>query len=305
MAFTSRSSFIVALKGFSRTEEIALHSMLALSERRALRYVAAAPGDTADMLIVDAHHADSVNTLRLMPFGTVALLIGTSDHGLLYPTLARPYEWTELLHQIDTLVRLQQTDEASPNPRSPPTIPLADILYPPGGKKASTGGARAWRAPHVSPPTVWPGYLEEGSVLDTLPMDAAALVPPAPEPDRALLVGMNSTVNDFVRDQLLTMGIVSETALLHTAVADAVLHHPIQWVVIDMDHDKTAAMALCKSIKTLSAPVHVLMLTRELGFIDKMRVRLCGADSVLDKPLSPAQLQDAVQALRPPALLER
>lgn len=296
MAFASRSSFVVALKGFSRTEQIALTSMLALSERRALRYVLLAPGATADMIIVDADNARSVDELRYLPFGTVALLVGVADHGLLYPTIERPYEWTELLQQLDTIVREQQTEEATPNPGSPPTIPLADILHPPN--TTATGRVRSWSTGNVSPPTVWPGFLPEGTVLDTLPMSGSAHVSATPDPDRALLVGVSHTVNDFVRIQLLPMGIVTSMVADHAAAPSALAQQRYQWVLIDTDHDKSGAMSVCKAVKALSHRPHVVLLARNPGLVEKMRMRMAGADSILDKPLNEAQLQAAVKSLR-------
>jgi CheY-like chemotaxis protein len=296
VAFASRSSFVVALKGFSRTEQIALTSMLALSERRALRYMQATPGAIADMLIVDADNSRSVSELRFMPFGTVAMLIGATDHGLLYPTLARPYEWTELLQQLDMLVREQQIEEATPNPGSPPTIPLADILHPP--TVTASGRVRSWSAGSVSPPTVWPGFLPEGTVLDTVPSPGFGHAPAATEPDRALLVAVSNTVTEFVRSQLLPMGIVSDVMPDPSAVQTVLSQRLYAWVVIDLDNDKSGALNACKAVKALSMAPRVLLLARNPGLVDKMRMRMAGADAVLDKPLSAASLQDAIQTLR-------
>ncbi|CAN5223695.1 hypothetical protein BH10PSE17_BH10PSE17_28450 [soil metagenome] len=278
--FSNRSSFTVALLGFSQTERIALTSMLALSERRALRYSMTELHD-ADLIVADSDNEATARTLRTTGLQVDAVLIGDKLRELGHPVIARPLEWHQLLKQLDVLVRARQAAEAQPNPDSPPTLPMAGSLEP----EATPTIVRAVIRGTADVRNRARGDIAQAS-RTRKPAEEEVLLK-----GHVLLVGASAAVQDFVKSNLgpLLVGTdltdTPESAIARTGERD---YHCL---MIDISAGGIGAYAACRALKSRrGGSPRIVLIGHAPGPMDRMRARLAGADAVLAKPLSRSQL---------------
>ena len=317
MAFALRSTFTVAILGFNQTERIVLSSMLALSERRALRYLPAGNDDIPDILVVDGDNTHAVKALRdrADPEGPPAVLIGASHHGLGIPTVTRPVSWFDLFLALDTTVRDRQAAEGVDSPDAPPTIPALGFTLPDSDVRVySIGGMRSWRngvEPPPLPPMPTQAPVRESRPEATTPERPAAPIVTVPiDPmsgvvrptcERMLLIGTSPQLTDYIRNELAPFAV----AVDHAAAPEHGIEMTGQsnYLCVLIDHDApgmgalTAAQLLKSRRNTPKLPV--VLFAHNLPMLERWRARRAGVDAVLSKPIDTGALLRTLSRIIP------
>ncbi len=285
--FLNRSTFTVALLGFSQTERIALTSMIALSERRGLRYSIGEDYE-ADLVVVDSDNQAVMTALANSRSAADAVLIGDVARHLARAAVPRPVEWHRLLKQLDILVRTRQQDETENNPDSPPTLPLTGMLDPVPSStivKAVIRGTADVRARAR-------GDLAQASKI-RVPTDSLKAARPAAAPSfkgTVLVVGASAAVQDFVKTQLSAVCVETEASDSPESAIARTGERDYDCLIVDMSSGGIGAYATCRALKSRRGAPRIVLIGHGVGPVDRMRARLAGADAVLAKPLSRTQL---------------
>jgi excisionase family DNA binding protein len=116
--------------------------------------------------------------------------------------------------------------------------------------------------------------------------------------DRVLLVARDKFVRDLLADALGRPGLAAMAAdNLFEAGALCVEHHPAL-LVLDTAVAESGPIGICRSIRSLACCRQTkLMVLASREDPDAHRYRLAGADAVLGKPFSMAELKAAIVAL--------
>jgi CheY-like chemotaxis protein len=286
-SLANRSSFVVALMGFSQTERIALTSMLALSERRALRYTIG-DYDEAHLVVADSDNEATMRRLRTSSTPVEAVLVGAGSDGVPGSQMVpRPVEWHRLLRQLDLRVREHQAAVEQPNPDSPPTLPMVGVLDPTPSNtivRAVIRGTADVRA------------RARGDIAQASKTRAE---PSKIEPDTArghvLLVGASAAVQDFVKQHLKPLSVDTEAFDTPESAIARTGDRNYDCLMIDIAAGGNGADAACRALKSRreGAP-RVVLIGHSPGPLERMRARMAGADAVLAKPLSRTQLMKAL-----------
>jgi CheY-like chemotaxis protein len=149
MSNMRKDAYAVEVIGFNQTERIVLSSIFGLSARRQPKFVQHSQVSFApDLFLVDASDAQAValfnerNNMRRVP----AIMIGENDHGMGYPLLSRPLQWTRLFKAFDSAI----IEESAPQAQLERTQPMAAVAAPTSATTIASPPTQASHKPAVS-----------------------------------------------------------------------------------------------------------------------------------------------------------
>ena len=126
----------VSVVGFSDVERHALNTIFRLSEERDVSYVPWMPlvgtgsspaTGTTDVMLVDGESAEGVlSHAKAVPHGQRLIWVGSGAPGHAWRVLARPINWSCMLHDLDTVYAARQADSGFVDLDISGPAPLAD-----------------------------------------------------------------------------------------------------------------------------------------------------------------------------------
>ena len=194
-----RSSYTVALVGFSQQESSPLESFLRLAERRPPSYLVQDEVLDAQILIVNADNPQALHLVRHAELPGRVMLIGQTDGGTGWPLQRAPVKLVAVLTELDRIVGApavprntkaspmqanQPARPISPKPHIKPEFPLTEYRPLPAAPMtlAPSPSARR-RSPHTEFQPTRPMHNADQTAPPP-PAVAVAPVQPAPIPVR-------------------------------------------------------------------------------------------------------------------------
>lgn len=276
------ATFRVCLLGFSAFEFGGLTSSLRLAGQRRPAYVTSATTDGADFIVANADHAESLAAVVRAGMIERTLYIASSAPPGAEGWLSRPIDPTQLMRELDHLVR-QHAGGRSLDERA--AVPEADATL-----VAHSGHGGLYPLPPSEP---------------ELP---AAAQPPAEalptRHSRALLVDDSEIALRFLETRLQRRGVDTERATTSGKAITLLSRQSYDLVFLDVELGTTSdldGLSLCQHIKRHhqspagEEPPVVVMVSAHHTEIDRARGTMAGADGYLGKPLDDDVL---VQLLR-------
>jgi CheY-like chemotaxis protein len=158
MSTMKKNAYSVEVIGFNQTERIVLSSIFGLSARRQPKFTQhSSVSFSPDLFLVDASDQQAMalfnerNAMRRVP----AIMIGDSDHGMGFPLLARPLQWTRLFKAFDLAIANDTAAQSEYEKTLPNVIPpasLANAGVPPAPAFAAAPPASAASVASVPAP---------------------------------------------------------------------------------------------------------------------------------------------------------
>jgi twitching motility two-component system response regulator PilG len=332
-----KTAYSVTVFGFNQTEKVVLGSIFGLSARRAPKFEAASAADreSPDIFLVDADDPAAIeefqkyNADRSHP----AILIGSKDHGLSWPVLARPLQWTRLFKAFDLAV------ESAPIPvgtaaRVAPASPQPAPSATPTGLSMPTQDAPTLRQPTLQsafPNSIAAPAPGSPAVTHPRPTQAESAVPapaaqahgpaaftgtlavlseprPPQQPaadvaalDWALVVDDNATVREFMRTKLAPFKINVDFAASGEEAIGMTANRHYSCVFLDVVMPGMDGYQVCKLLKAKKhvRKTAVVMLTSKGSPFDRIRGTMAGCDTYLTKPVDEDRLLETIAKYLP------
>jgi two-component system, cell cycle response regulator len=296
----------IALVGFSGFEFSTFETFFRLvSSRRARPYRAVRTGDTATLVIVDGTSDALVKRLAaLLKPHQMAMVVGGTDHGTGWVTIARPINLSMVLSLVDRVFNppvmaapvAPTTVVAKPQP---PTVnPFLENVSGAVNVFSTTGPAltpanaptplTAPRRLHAVPP----------APIAAPPARVAAVAAPAPAASTSmaniLVVDDSDVALKFIQSRLSAFGFHVDLASSGEEALVRVSDGEYKFVFLDVMMPGLDGYQTCRAIKKRKfsdgrAPV-VIMLTSRGGTVDKVRGTFAGCDAYLTKPLDESKM---------------
>ncbi len=256
----------VSLLGLPAAERENITHWFSRNSSRPTRYELATLLDDADLLIVDAADAASVQLVSVTEKLATSLFVGVVPPPGAVAFVSRPLEPDSLLRELDFLVAA---------PRSLAAAQLQAVA------------ASRWKGE------------ERRSVSSAAP-------PWAGRAPLALLVDDSEVALRFLETRLQRWGLVMERALSSGRAVELLAQREFDFVFLDVElgpHSDLDGLSLCRHIKRRHAKVvsTVVMVSAHHSEMDRVRGNLAGCDAYLGKPLDEVELQRLLlrQGLKP------
>lgn len=323
-----KQSYSVAVLGFNQTEKVVLGSIFGLSARRAPKFEAATREDreSPDIFLVDADDPAAIEEFRKYNAGRnhPAILIGSNDHGLAWPVLSRPLQWTRLFKAFDlaidgTVPAVAAAANAQTQVAATASAPaqVATMAGAPA-QVAAHGASGTMRVPsiaataHADTGTARVPHLRvvgatppAASVLPAMaqaaPLAEAAEAAPDPALDWALVVDDNATVREFMRTRLAPFKINVDYAESGEEAIGLTAKRHYSCVFLDVVMPGMDGYQVCKLIRARKhvRKTAVVMLTSKGSPFDRIRGTMAGCDTYLTKPVNEDRLLETIAKYLP------
>jgi two-component system, cell cycle response regulator len=314
MSNNIKAAYAVEVIGFNQTERIVLSSIFGLSARRSPKFlqhttIAYSP----DLYLVDAADSQAIALFkaRNSSFGIPAIFIGDTNHGMPFPALARPLQWTKLFKAFDLAIAMQP----APAALKPPSSTAFDVTQ----RNVSIPMAAVPRTapavtPTPAPPTptapaisrVAPQPMPSFSPAPAQPISSAPVIPKVVETvtnnaDWVLVVDDNITVREFMKNKLAPFGFNVDFAESGEQAVGFTGQKSYTCVFLDVIMPGIDGYQVCKLIKSKKAAskTAVVMLTSKSSPFDRIRGAMAGCDAYLTKPVDEDKLLETIVKFLP------
>ena len=280
---TLNEQYLVDVIGFNPVERSMLASIFALAARRDPGFVqydpAATVGGAADVYLVDAENAESMNEFRTLSkrANLPAVMVGAGVDSMGFPLLPRPLQWARLLQALEETVSAR-TSKSGDKDEEGGTLPLGRTLSASGAGRTSAGGSGAPAA-----------------------LDAAAAKKRALG-DTVLVVDDNASVRMFMKAKLAPFNFEVDFAETGEEAVGLTGSREYTCVFLDVVLPGIDGYQVCKLIKANKQAIKktaVVMLTSRSSPFDKLRGSLAGCDEYLTKPLDEDRLLEVIAQFLP------
>lgn len=264
--------FSVALEGFSAFERSALASFFRLAAQRSPAYDQVAQADEGDFLIADADHPGALDRVQAAGRTGDTVFVGSHAPPGAMAWLPRPIEPLHIMRELDSMVE-QRANAVSTFGESM-FLPGVDLLL---GKMDLPELAAA------------PGATDAGN--------------PSARPGKALVVEDSAIARKFLQLRLQRLGYRVHLARQGEQALEMLAADRYDVVCVDIDLGPASTidgLQVCQAIHQAAAESGtsapgVVIVTGSRVAADRVRGSLAGCDAYLVKPVSNA---DLVQALR-------
>jgi two-component system, cell cycle response regulator len=272
------ASLPVSMVGFSAFERSTLEAFFRLAARRSPSYVHMADAAQAQILLVDADHADAVAYPQAVPGRCV--YIGASGRTGQLAHMPRPINMMALLRLLDGCVT--QLPQA--------VAPVAERVVAAPTVSVASAAPRVVELPVQRTAKTAPAKLE-----DSAPKNERAVS----RLDNILVVDDSDIALRFMANCLGRFGFDVHLARSGEEALNRVANEHFQFVFMDVTMPGLDGYQTCKLIKKRPyadgrRPPTVVMLTSRGGLVDKMRGTLSGCDAYLTKPLQQEALMKVI-----------
>lgn len=308
MSNMTNPAYAVEVIGFNQTERIVLSSIFGLSARRSPKFVQHTTiASSPDLYLVDAADSQAIALFkaRNSSYRIPAILIGDANHGLPFPALARPLQWTKLFKAFDLAIEMRPAQAA----QTPPNSAAFDTTQ----KNAAIPMAHVARTAPTSPPPApatpsAPAVSRVGtqptptySPVPAHPISSAPITPSVAEraannADWVLVVDDNVTVRDFMKNKLAPFRFNVDFAASGEQAIGLTGEKSYTCVFLDVIMPGIDGYQVCKLIKSKKAAgkTAVVMLTSKSSPFDRIRGAMAGCDAYLTKPVNEDKLLETI-----------
>jgi CheY-like chemotaxis protein len=319
-----------AILGFSAFERSTLTSYFRLAVNRTPRYGLVTVLAEADLVVVDADHAPSVDLVIAAERVADAVFIGAAAPQGATAWMPRPIDMLHVLRELDAMVNLHAAQRASAAPpRFGGNPRVRTVIQPPRrGRDEMVGPATKpsvtdldLDAPATSDPAAASRPAEAPSRAETglghIELEPATGTPPLPtwgatgHRPRALLIDDSLLALKYLQSLLERQGVITDTATTSQQALGklAARRHDLVFLDVELGGDSQLdGLALCQQIKrgagsASGAVPQVVLVSAHVRETDRARGLLAGCDAYLGKPLHEGELVamlGQIAGLRPP-----
>ncbi|HYD96989.1 MAG TPA: response regulator [Noviherbaspirillum sp.] len=264
--------FVLEILGFTEAEKSMLHSTFRLTGRRTFSYgEAVAPGERADIYLVNGDSADGMAQLRARApnVHAPAVVIANAAAACEWPVVHRPIHWMRLFEQLDRQMGVALRE-------------------------------RARRAPAAGP--AWDGRTRRRAADRNLP-PLRPVTPVQPRNESVLVVDDSPTVRAFMRTRLAPFRFDIDYAETGEMAVDMAQAKNYTCIFLDILMPGMDGYQVCKRIKSSAATkdTAVVMLSSKSSAFDKFRGSWAGCDAYLGKPVAEDELLTTIARFLPSA----
>jgi two-component system, cell cycle response regulator len=311
----------IILIGFSAFEQATFESFFRLAARRPPGYQLVQDATQAELAVVNADDAATMQAIRANKPTPQIMLIGNSDSGTGWALQKRPLNLMKVLGTVEQLLSVGNASAQASVPRAmAPTVPAALAEQADRGNPAAvakTGFSRS-RAGITEPAPLLPkavestahsavrisrqagkpsfGHSRGDASGNEMMLGAESTLPPRMETnvDHILVVDDSDIALKFMRNRLSRFGFSTDLVNSGEEALARLNVRPYKFVFLDVMMEGLDGYQTCRAIKQRKysdgKPPVVIMLTSRGGTIDKIRGTLAGCDAYLTKPLNERDL---------------
>jgi two-component system, cell cycle response regulator len=320
----------IALLGFSSFERATFESFFRLAARRPPGYVLVADAGQANLAVVNADDANTLQSVVAQKPCAHVMLIGNTDGGTGWATQKRPLNLMKVLTTVEQMLNgapaiaplvprsvASAVDAPAPTPIPTALAPatshrvvqpvLADrmptstpaVLAPRTVIAAAVGKPATVAAPvRATRSDVRIGSGDFSNSRDENPVLGGATRPMSTDDDQnmdhILVVDDSDIALKFMRNRLTRFGFRTDLVNSGEEALGRMNVRPYKFVFLDVMMEGLDGYQTCRAIKqrkySEGKPPVVVMLTSRGGTIDKIRGTLAGCDAYLTKPLNERDL---------------
>lgn len=278
-----KKTYTVAMIGITEAERNVLRNIFKLSQYRAYSYAVAMPGDTTDILLVDADDPQAMREWRQREeadTGILAIMITKEPTSSARYHVKRPFVASRVINTFDQVA--QQNLQ--------------------GERKERVIGVDATKSPPVVPLTSAEQTRGVDAVKEKLVAELKAQTPTETTVDgrkvyTALVVDDSSPVRKQIEIELKIFGIAVDTAATGEQGIEFFSNKNYDLIFLDVVLPGIDGYQICKLIKKDKArkKTPVVMLTSKSSPFDRVKGALAGCDSYLTKPVKQETFQKVVK----------